>query len=302
MRSVLLFVALFGAAFPLDREAPALDDLAQDSLRSQKHFLWKVEAANGNAAYLVGSIHVLTADAYPLPAAIDQVFAESKTLVEEVNLDEMSDPAMMMSALSKAMLTDGKTLDQLVDARTYAEVQKRAEAFGMPMAALQRMKPWLVAVTLMAPTLQSAGFKPELGIDRHYFDRAKKTNMKREGLETLAYQLDRFDQMSPKLQEELLKATIEDLDTQVAGVKDMVRAWRSGDVATVEKLALTAFQESPELYQRLLLERNQNWVPHVEKCIADNAGCFIVVGAAHLVGRDGLPALLAKKGYKVTQQ
>jgi hypothetical protein len=218
MRSVLLFVALFGAAFPLDREAPALDDLAQDSLRSQKHFLWKVEAANGNAAYLVGSIHVLTADAYPLPAAIDQVFAESKTLVEEVNLDEMSDPAMMMSALSKAMLTDGKTLDQLVDARTYAEVQKRAEAFGMPMAALQRMKPWLVAVTLMAPTLQSAGFKPELGIDRHYFDRAKKTNMKREGLETLAYQLDRFDQMSPKLQEELLKATIEDLDTQVAGV------------------------------------------------------------------------------------
>jgi uncharacterized protein YbaP (TraB family) len=306
MRSVLLFVALLSSGgwpiLRLDREAPAPRNLAQDSLRPGRHFLWKVEAPSGNAAYLVGSIHVLTADAYPLPALIDKVFAESKTLVEEVNLDEMSDPAMMMSALSRAMLTDGKTLDQLIDARTFAEVQKRAEEFGMPMAALQRMKPWLVAVTLMAPTLQSAGFKPELGIDRHYFDRAKQTNMKREGLETLAYQLDRFDQMSPKLQEELLKATIEDLDTQVAGVKDMVRAWSSGDVATVEKLALTAFKESPELYQRLLLERNQNWIPHVEKCIADNAGCFIVVGAAHLVGKDGLPALLAKKGYRVTQQ
>jgi hypothetical protein len=58
----------------------------------------------------------------------------------------------------------------------------------------------------------------------------------------------------------------------------------------------------PELYQRLLIERNTNWIPQVESCIRQNAGCFIVVGAAHLVGPDGLPSLLAKKGYKVTQQ
>lgn len=268
----------------------------------QKHFLWKVEDGKGASAYLLGSLHVLTADAYPLPAPIDKAFAESKTLVEEVDLDEMNDPMQMMAALSKAMLTGGQTLDQLISAETFAEVEKRAEAYGMPMMALQRMKPWLVAVTLMAPTLQSAGFKPELGIDRHYFDRAKEKGLKRQALETLAYQLDRFDQMSPKLQEELLKATITDLDTQVSGVKEMVRAWASGDLGTVEKLTLTAFLESPELYQRLLLERNQNWLPHVERCLTDNAGCFVVVGAAHLVGTDGLPALLAKKGYRVTQQ
>jgi uncharacterized protein len=267
-----------------------------------KHFLWKVEAPGGATAYLLGSLHVLTADAYPLPAAIDKAFAESKTLVEEVDLDEMNDPMLMMAALSKAMLTGGETLDQLVSAQTYAEVKKRAEAYGMPMQALQRMKPWLVAVTLMAPTLQAAGFKPELGIDRHFFDRAKEKGLKRQALETLAYQLDRFDQMSAKLQEDLLKATIEDLDTQVTGVKDMVRAWSSGDLATMEKMMLTALTESPELYQRLLLERNQNWVPHVERCLSEKAGCFIVVGAAHLVGKDGLPALLSKKGYQVTQQ
>src|SRR5688572_25798946 len=267
-----------------------------------KHFLWTVEAPGGATAYLLGSLHVLTADAYPLPAAIDKAFAESKTLVEEVDLDEMNDPMLMMAALSKAMLTGGETLDQLVSAQTYAEVKKRAETYGMPMQALQRMKAWLVAVTLMAPTLQAAGFKPELGIDRHFFDRAKEKGLKRQALETLAYQLDRFDQMSAKLQEDLLKATIEDLDTQVTGVKDMVRAWSSGDVATMEKMMLTALTESPELYQRLLLERNQNWVPHVERCLSERAGCFIVVGAAHLVGKDGLPALLSKKGYKVTQQ
>src|SRR5688500_7465373 len=110
----------------------------------------------------------------------------------------MSDPMMVMAALSKAMLTGGQTLDQVISADTYAEVKKRAEAYGMPMMALQRMKPWLVAVTLMAPTLQAAGFKPELGIDRHFFDRAKEKGLKRQALETLAYQLDRLDQIDRK--------------------------------------------------------------------------------------------------------
>jgi hypothetical protein len=154
----------------------------------------------------------------------------------------------------------------------------------------------------MAPTLQAAGFQPELGIDKHFFDRAKEKGLTRQALETLAYQIDRFDQMPPKLQEDMLKATIEDLDTQVGGVKEMVRAWATGDIATMERLALTAFQQSPDLYQRLLSERNQNWMPHVERCLTENAGCFVVVGAAHLVGQDGLPVLLRKKGYKVTQQ
>ena len=240
--------------------------------------------------------------AYPLAAPIEKAFAESRTLVEEVDLDEMNDPMQMMAALAKAMLTGGQTLDQLVSAPTFAEVKRRAEGYGMPMAAIQRMKPWLVAITLMAPTLQSAGFKPELGIDKHFFDRAKERGLKRQALETLAYQIDRFDQMPPKLQEDMLKATIEDLDTQVGGVKEMVLAWTKGDIATMEKLTLTAFLESPELYQRLLVERNQNWMPRVERCLTENAGCFVVVGAAHLVGKDGLPVLLAKKGYKVTQQ
>jgi uncharacterized protein YbaP (TraB family) len=266
-----------------------------------KHFLWKVEG-EGAVAYLLGSLHVLTAESYPLSPVINQAFAQSKTLVEELDLDETADPSLMMAAVGRAMLTDGKTLDQIVAPDVYAELTRRAEQTGLPMIALQRMKPWLVAITLMAPTLQAAGFKPELGVDRHFFDRAKQSGMKRQGLETLSYQLDRFDQLPPKLQEDLLKTTMEDLDTTVAGVKEMAQAWSIGNVAAIEKLTLAALQESPELYQRLLVERNANWVPHVETCLKQRAGCFVVVGAAHLVGPDGLPALLLKKGYKVTQQ
>jgi uncharacterized protein len=288
MRFIAIAIAVVLAALPVHTQG--------------KHFLWKVEAPGGAVAYLLGSLHVLAEDSYPLPAAIDKAFAESKTLVEEVDLDEMSDPMAMMGALAKAMLTNGQTLDQIVAPATYAEVKKRAESVGLPMPALDRMKPWLVAVTLMAPTLQSAGFQPEFGVDRHFFDRAKARGLPRQALETIAYQLDRFDSMPLPVQEALLKATIEDLDTQVNDVKQMVKAWAAGDLVAVERPTLTSFKDSPELYKKLLVERNVNWVPHVEKCLTSNAGCFIVVGAAHLVGGDGLPALLAKKGLKVTQQ
>ena len=274
----------------------------QPQAQTGKNFLWKVEGDSGSVAYLLGSLHVLTPEWYPLSAVINQAFADSKTLVEEVDLDETNDPTLMMAALAKAMLTDGKTLDQIVAPEVFAEVKRRAEKSGMPMMALQRMKPWLVAITLMAPTLEAAGFKPELGIDRHFFDRAKLSGMKRQALETIAYQLDRFDQLSPKLQEDLLKTTMEDLDTEVTGVKEMAQAWSFGNVASMEKLTLAALKDSPELYTRLLVERNTNWIPHVETCLKEKAGCFIVVGAAHLVGPDGLPTLLTKKGYKVTQQ
>lgn len=269
---------------------------------ARKHFLWKVEAPNAAVAYLLGSLHVLSPEFYPLAAEINSAFAASKTLVEEVDFDEMNDPAQMMNALGKAMLTDGRTLDQIVAPATFAEVSKRAEKAGLPMMAIQRMKPWLVAITLMGPSLQAAGFKAELGIDKHFFDRAKEGGLKRRSLETLAYQIERFDELSPKLQEEMLISSMKELDTQVGNVTEMAQQWVAGDVKSLEKSLLVSFNDSRELYDRLLVERNRNWVPHVETCLQQDAGCFVVVGAAHLVGPDGLPTLLAKKGYKITQQ
>ena len=267
-----------------------------------KHFLWKVEGPGASTAYLLGSLHVLTPDYYPLSPTIDRAFASSRTLVEEADLDEMRDPTQMMSAMAKAMLTDGRSLDQLVSSATYAELERRAAAVGLPMAALQRMKPWLVALVLMAPSLQAAGLSAEYGVDKHFFDRAKEAGMKRQAFETLAYQLDRFDQLSPKLQEDMLTSTMAELDTYASKLQDLARAWAAGDVAALEKELLSAFDKSPEIYNRLLVERNRNWLPQVDSCLKENAGCFIVVGAAHLVGPDGLPTLLAKRGYRVTQQ
>ena len=91
--------------------------------KTGSQFMWKVEGPGGSSAYLLGSLHVLTPDFYPLSATINKAFAESKTLVEEVDIDETNDPMLMMAALSKAMLTDGRTLDQVIAPELYAEVK-----------------------------------------------------------------------------------------------------------------------------------------------------------------------------------
>ncbi len=267
-----------------------------------KHFLWAVRHADGPATYLVGSIHVLTPDYYPLPDAFEKAFGTSKVLIEEVDLDELTNPSIAMPLLSKALLTDGRTLDQIVSADTYQQVTARARKAGLPMMALQRMKPWMAALTLIAPALRDAGFNPELGVDRHFFDKAKKAGLERRGLETMAYQLDRFDRMPLKMQEEMLKAILADVDSQLGNVKAIADAWAKGDTTTIEAELLGAFVESRELYELLLVERNRSWVAPVEACLLQKTPCFVVVGAAHLVGPHSLVALLKQKGYQVEQQ
>ena len=207
-----------------------------------------------------------------------------------------------MSLLGKAMLTDGRTLDQLIAADLYKTVLERAEKAGLPAMALQRMKPWMAAVSLTAPALKAAGFDSGLGVDQYFFNKARTAKMERRALETVAYQFDRLDQMSPAMQEAMLRSVIADLDTQLSNVKTIADAWAGGDTSTIEKLLLGALVESPELYERLLVERNRNWVEPVEACLKQQTACFVVVGAAHLVGPDSLVALLRKRAHTVEQQ
>ncbi|MGE0042662.1 MAG: TraB/GumN family protein [Vicinamibacterales bacterium] len=290
-RAAVLAVLVLGLSVALPA-APAAD----------RHFLWRVDNGAGPPTFLLGSLHVLTSAHYPLAEPIEAAFAASTVLIEEVDLEELSDPAGAMALVSRAMLPGAQTLDQVVSPSTYAEVTRRAEAAGLPLVAIRRMKPWMAAVTLTAPALARAGYDPEHGVDRYFFDKAKAAGRERRALETVAYQLERFDALPPAEQEAMLTATLEDLDAEMANVDRMAAAWAAGDTAAIEDLLLGSFRDSPALYRRLVVERNQNWVAPVERCLREKTACFVVVGAAHLVGPDSLPALLAARGHVVTQQ
>jgi uncharacterized protein YbaP (TraB family) len=266
-----------------------------------RSFLWKVESGT-RVLYLAGSVHALSADAYPLSPAFERAFAASGTLVEEIDMSEAEMLAAAPMLLSKGMYADGRRFDSSVSKDTAALVASRVRTAGLPVEMIQSMKPWMVMLTMAALEAQKAGLVASLGLDKHFFDRAKAAGKPVIGLETAISQVDRLDRMPEALQEQLLRSTLEDLDTQRNSLASIVTAWRTGDAASIEQTLLSAFTDYPAAYQSLIVERNQNWMPQIEGCFEKPQPCLVVVGAAHLVGRDGLLTLLQRKGYRIEQQ
>jgi uncharacterized protein YbaP (TraB family) len=262
--------------------------------------LWRV--TNGRATvYLAGSIHMLTPEYYPLNPALTSAFAESDLLMEEIdfNAAQMTDAQLQM--LMRGMLPASQTLDTVISAETFALVSKRVAQLGLPLEPLKRFKPWSLALTLLGMEWQGAGFNPDLGLDKHFYDLAQTRKMAFQALETVEYQISRFDELSMPEQDRLLASTLKELDTQKAAVTQLMQAWKAGDAATIERIVLQDVKDEPLIYQRLLVDRNQMWLPQIEALFSRQGRAFVVVGAAHLVGPDGLLALLRAKGYTLEQ-
>jgi uncharacterized protein len=276
--------------------------LAAQPVAATRSFLWRATKGQG-VVYLVGSVHMLTADFYPLAPALDDAFKASDLLVEEADLAEMLSPTTQFSLLQRGMLPAGQTLDKVVSPATIALVNAHASALGPGGAvdAVKQFKPWFLAMTLEAMEWQKAGFDPQLGLDKHFYDRAQTEGKTVQGLETTEYQISLFDSMTAEQQERFLAETLKDLNKETASVNQLASAWKSGDVAGVERFVLQDLKSDPQVYQRLLVGRNRNWMPKIEALFSRPRPAIVVVGAAHLVGPDGLVSLLKAKGYTLTQ-
>jgi hypothetical protein len=274
--------------------------LATAQAAQAKTFAWKA-TGKGGTIYLIGSIHVMSEGFYPLNPALEAAFKDSDLLVEEVDLAEMLDPAAQMAILSRGMLPPNQSLDKVLSPATLALVQKTAGDLGGVGGPLMRFKPWMLAIALQGLELAKAGFDPALGLDKHFYDQAKAAGKAVQGLETAEFQISRFDTMTMEQQDRMLAQTLKELATETATVGQLGDAWKTGDIAGVESIALADLKSDPLMYQRLLVERNRNWMPKIEALFARRGRALVVVGAAHMVGPDGLLAMLRAKGYTIEQ-
>lgn len=265
-----------------------------------RSFAWKA-TGKGGSIYLMGSIHVMSESFYPLNPALEAAFTDSDLLVEEVDLAEMLDPMAQMKILTRGMLPSGQSLDKLLSPATLAMVQKATGDLGTGGGPLTRFKPWMLAITLQGMELMKSGFDPALGLDQHFFDQARAAGKAVQGLETVDFQISRFDTMTMEQQDRMLAETLKELATETATVGKLGDAWKTGDVPAIERIALADLKSDPLMYQRLLVERNRNWMPKIEALFARPGRALVVVGAAHLVGPDGLLAMLKAKGYAIEQ-
>jgi uncharacterized protein YbaP (TraB family) len=203
--------------------------------------------------------------------------------------------------LSRGMLPSGQSLDKVIAPETFAAVTRRTAALGLPIEPLKRFKPWSLAMMLTQMEWQKAGFDGELGLDRHFYDRARLDGKRVQGLETAEFQIAQMDAIPMDLQERMLAEAVDDVDSEMANITTLAKAWKNGDAKTVERIVLEDMKKEPAIYERLLVARNRNWLPQIEALFNRPGRAFVVVGAAHLIGPDGLIAMLEARGYQLEQ-
>ena len=266
-----------------------------------KHVFWEVTGRH-NTLYLLGSVHMLHNTDRALPPVTEAAYLDAETIVEE--LDLLAAPADIAGSAGLALQTlpQGKTLAGVLGAELYARLQKAAASLHIDTDFLAGMQPWYVAMLLTQTRLLRQGFSPMDGVDYQIAERARRDGKPLRGLETAVEQLSLFANLSLEEQRDFLRATLDEPDA-ARELADITAAWRRGDLSLLESLLRKGADESPAFFKALTTDRNLRWLPELEKMLADPVNDYLVVtGALHMVGDNGLVALLRRQGYKVERK
>jgi len=277
---------------------PALAELPE-SKTDDKTFLWRMQRG-GATVYLLGSVHAMKEDAYPLPSAMETAFDSVEKLVFEIDLDDLGSAAIQM--LAAGTLDGEDTLEEIVGPATWTRLMVHVEKTSFPEGMFQRMKPWMAAVTITALAMTDAGYLPSAGIDTYFSRRAEEAGKERIALETVEFQVSLFADLTAEQSLAFLRYTLVDLETVIPELDELSAHWRAGNVAAVEALMAEGFDEFPELLDTMVTDRNRTWIAPIEELLAGESDAMVVVGALHLVGEEGVVNLLRKKGYTVEQK
>jgi uncharacterized protein len=275
----------------------------QENAENQgKSFLWEIQTDHGNS-YLLGSVHLLKEEHYPLKKVIEDAFAQSDVLVLEVDLsgEKLIQAGMIM--LQKGMYQGEETLKDNLSEKTYQLVKEKLKEMDMDIDGFKKTKPWMMALTVLEKKLTQLGFNPTFGIDLYFL---KKAEGKKEilGLETIEFQINLFDSFSKEESEKFLLSTILEADQIEKEMDKMIDAWLKGDAEALEKTMTENIKEYPELmafYKKINDDRNVHMVEKIVSLLQTGKKYFIVAGAAHMVGKHGLVQLLKDKGYQLSQ-
>ncbi len=259
--------------------------------------LWKANSAT-TTVYLAGSLHFGSSDMYPLPPEMEAAFQESSVLVVEVDPSAVS-PAKAISLIATSgTYPPGDTLWNHVSGRTRSELPAFAAQRGLSAEMLSRLKPWAVDLILSAQMMQAAGMRPDLGIDVHFLGQAGAAK-RTEALETAEQQMRALVNVPESEQAQALEETVTDPERAGQILKTMKAAWMQGDAAALESLVAEEFRKSPESRKRLLDDRNVSMAAAIEHYLKGGEPSFVVVGAAHLIGKNGVVSRLVAKGFAV---
>jgi uncharacterized protein YbaP (TraB family) len=270
------------------------------TLVSAQSSVWKVSKGNQHL-FIGGTIHVLGKDDYPLPKAYDKAYRQSETIVFETNIEKANDPAFMRKLVESFAYKHGKTLRSDLKRATFTTLEEYCLNSGIPISILLPYKPQFASLMLTSMELQKLGIRLA-GVDDHFNQRALRDNKLVHQLETIEEQLQFLANMGLGQEDELILSTIKENQQLENLMQLMLNAWRKGDNTVLDREIIQPMKaEFPSTYQDLLVKRNNNWLPAIKAYLYSPDIEFILVGALHLAGDDGLIVKLQNAGYNVTQ-
>jgi len=262
--------------------------------------LWRV-TGQANTVYLLGSIHLLREKDHPLPGVIDEAYGDAEVIVMELDMDDM-DPVYAQAAFNRAgVMTDGTTLRDLMGDDAYAQAEIAATALDIPLDMLDQSEPWLAAMTIEIMMLYRFGFNPALGVEMTMTQRAIADGKPIEGFETIDEQLSFLDGLPIEAQRDMLLQILKEGAEMGESIDDLVDAWHNGNTAVLEDVLLSSMADQEDLNDILISNRNARWTEKIATWLDDDIDYLIVVGALHLVGEEGVPALLDARGFGIQQ-
>ncbi len=255
---------------------------------------WQVTGPNGEQAWLLGTIHALPRPAAWQSTAIKQALTAADTVA--VELANVADSKAIAAEYARQSQSPGlpKLSDRIAPGLrpALADLLKLAKA---DEASFAQTETWSVALSL-ARAGQTSSDRTN-GIDRAVLDLTKgKPVVELEGARG---QLSLFDALPEKEQRDLLEAVIRDGGRDNQDSEALAKAWRKGDFALIEAETHRGFLADPELREALFTGRNRSWSEKITGLLAQKKRVFVAVGAAHMAGDDGLPAMLAGRGFSV---
>ena len=260
--------------------------------------VWVVRFSNATV-YLAGSFHMLRASDYPLPVEFFRAYKDSRKIIFEVPPGETESPEYMERFLSLAIYNDGTTLKEHITTAAYAKAESFCKERNYPLEQYQFFKPTFLVMTLTVSEMNKIGADPQKGIDNFFKDKAVQDGKATGSLETVDQQISLLTSMDAGLGSDQILESIEELKQIEVMLGELLAVWRKGDEAKMEELYIKDLKLYPKLYQTLIVDRNNKWVRNIEVYLNGSGNTMVVVGAAHLVGADGLVNLLRKRGYKV---
>jgi len=266
-----------------------------------KHCLWEVKGKT-NTVFLLGSMHVMKDEMYPLAPEIEAAYKRAGVVAFETDIKVLESPTFAMKLMGKATYPEGESLKKNLSPAMYSLLASNLQNSLLSVEMINQFKPWMAAMTLVVLELQKQGFNLQNGVDKHYFARAVEDKKALDHFESPDFQAELFTGLTDKESEEFLGQALKDMDVWKKQIALLEKAWLTGDTAALDKLLLDSFREYPLMHKKLLIDRNRAWISKLEQFLKGDKDVLVVVGAGHLVGKDSVVELITAKGYQPEQR